>query len=51
MGTLRPKYLLYGYMEPLGKGNLQQTDPTAIYISWAFHEITLQGVLLMEITR
>ena len=20
MGTLRPKYLLYGYMEPLGSG-------------------------------
>ena len=22
MGTLRPKYLLYGYMEPLGKQHL-----------------------------
>ena len=21
MGTLRPKYLLYGYMEPLGMGS------------------------------
>ena len=26
MGTLRPKYLLYGYMEPLGlKGSIRVT--------------------------
>ena len=32
MGTLRPKYLLYGYMEPLGFGTYELSNSGSLVV-------------------